>query len=490
MKKLLSLCMSMLILCLFCTELRGNALNFTPNFEIHSDAAMLLNLDTDTVLYQKNADKQYMAGSMAQIMTAIVVLENCSDLSMNITANSNLYTQFTTTEYPDDVRYADIKDGDILSVEELLYAMMLTSSAEAAVLLADHFGNGSVPDFVAMMNEKAKALGCTQTYFTNPTGIYNPSQKTSANDLAIMTKYALSLGKFETIATAETFTPYTPNKENHTPDWSWSHSNTMMQATSPYYVTGVKGIKTSNLTAQGRSIICEASQDGNTYLAILLAAPFEDADGDLQYYHQLDACNLLEWVFGHFDYQTILSESTELGQIKVANGEGSDYVLVKPAQTFTTLWYDAADMSSIVQEVVLDENVSAPVNKGEKLGVVTLKFAGEQIASIDLVATSDVKLSSFKYYMGLIQHFPKSDWLLKAVIISLLLCAIYVALCVYAHVCYKQRLKPVTPVHLKPKASAVKREAAQRTTRERREQNSQQQKRRPPQNPQNPQNPQ
>lgn len=469
MKKILSVCMSLLILCCFCTNLSGHALNFTPNFEIRSNAALLLNLDTDTVLYQKNADTQYMPGSLVQIMTAIIVLENCKDLSTNITANEALYSQFTATEYPDDIRYADIEEGDVLSVEELLYAMLLTSSCEASILLADHFGNGSVPNFVAMMNEKAKELGCTQTNFTNPTGIYNSAQKTTANDLAIITKYALSLGRFESIATAPSFSPYTPNLDRHDPSWTWTHSNTMIEATSNYYVSGVKGLKTANMTAQGRSLICEASRDGNSFLVILLAAPFEDADGDLQFYHQADAASLLNWVFKHFSYQIILGENTELGQIKVKNGDGSDYVLVKPKNAFMTLWYDTADMSSIVQDVTLYENVSAPVEAGEKLGEVTLKFSGEVIATIDLVATSSVKLSTYKYYLGLIQHFPKTPWLTNAIIISILLCAIYIALCIYAHVYHKQRLKPVQPVHLKPKASAVKRESAQRVARERRE---------------------
>ncbi|MBQ9110935.1 MAG: D-alanyl-D-alanine carboxypeptidase [Oscillospiraceae bacterium] len=469
MKKLLSLCMSFLVLCCFCTNLHGQALNFTPNFEIRSQAALLMSLDTDTILYQKNAENQYMPGSLVQIMTAVVVLENCQDLRTNITADSSLYTQFTTTEYPDDLRYADIKDGNVLSVEELLHAMLLTSSAEAAILLANHFGNGSVPNFVQMMNDKAKALGCTQTNFTNPTGIYNAAQKTTAADLAIITKYALSLGRFEDIATASTFSTYTPNESPST-GWTWAHSNTMIEATSPYYVKGVKGLKTANMTTQGRSIVCEASRDGNSYLIILLAAPFEDSDGDLQYYHQADAANLLNWAFEHFSYQTILSESTELGQIKVENGDGSDYVLVKPEQSFMTLWYDSADMASIVQEVTLDEDVSAPVDAGDKLGEVVLKFSGEQIAAIDLVATSSVELSPFKYYMALIQHFPKTPWLMRAVIISILLCAIYIALCVYAHVCHQQRLKPVQPVHLKPSTSGVKREAARSTDRERRAQ--------------------
>ncbi len=471
MKKLLSLCMSFLILCCFCTSLRGHALNFTPSFTIRSQAALLMNLDTDTVLYQKNADTQYMPGSLVQIMTAIIVLENCSDLSTNITADSALYSQFTNTEYPDDIRYAEIKNGDVLSVEELLHAMLLTSSSEASVILANHFGNGSIPTFVSMMNEKAQELGCTQTNFVNPTGMYNAAQKTTANDLAIITKYALSLGRFESIATAESFTPYTPNLDRHNPDWTWTHSNTMIQASSPYYVSGVKGLKTANMSVQGRSIICEASRDGNTFLVVLLAAPFEDSNGDLQYYHQADACNLLEWVFEHFSYQTILSGSTELRQIKVQNGDGSDYVLVKPSETFMTLWYDSADTASIIQEFSIPDSVTAPVNEGDKLGEVTLKFSGEEIATIDLVATSSVKLSPFKYYMALIQHFPKTDWLMKAVLISLLLCAIYIALCLYSHICYKQRLKPVQPVHLKPRTSGVKREAARSTDKERKKQN-------------------
>lgn len=459
MKKILSICMSVLLLFCFCTSIPVKAVSFTPNFEINSEAAMLINLDTDAVLYHKNADTQYMPGSLVQIMAAVVVLENCTDLSTNITVDSSLYSYFTNSEYPDDVRTADIKNGDVLSVEELLYAMLLTSSCEASVLLAAHFGGGSVENFVTMMNDKAEELGCTNTNFTNVTGLYSAAQTTTVNDLAIITKYALTVGKFEEIATAGSFKPYTPNLERHDVDWTWTHSNTMMQSSSSYYLEGAKGIKTANLTAQGRNIICEASRDGNTYLVILMAAPFDDSEGNLQYYHLTDASALFRWAFNHFDYKTLLSENTELGQITVKNGDGVDYVLVKPESAYMALWYDMADSASIVQEVSLYENVSAPVKAGDKLGTVTLKFSGEVIDTIDLVATSDVKLSTFKYYLALITHFPKTSWLMKAVMISLVLCAIYIALCVYSHISYKQRLKPIQPVHLKPRASAVKKEA-------------------------------
>ncbi|MDE5564470.1 MAG: D-alanyl-D-alanine carboxypeptidase, partial [Oscillospiraceae bacterium] len=193
-KKILSFCVSLVLMCCFCVNITGRAVLFTPDFDINSSAGLLVNLDTDEVLYRKNSDTQYMPGSLVQIMEAVVVLENCTNLSMRIIADASLYNGLSQSEYAEDMRYADIKDGDILTVEELLYALMLTSSCEAAVLLANQFGNGSIPNFITMMNDKAAELGCTQTSFTNVTGMYDVGQKTTANDLALITKYALSLG--------------------------------------------------------------------------------------------------------------------------------------------------------------------------------------------------------------------------------------------------------------------------------------------------------
>ena len=164
MRKIFSVLLSVVMVCCFCVNVTAKAVTFTPSFEIHSAGAMLINLDTKEVLCQKNADTQYMTGSLVQIMETVVVLENCSNLSMHITVDPALYTNIET-EYPDDIRYADIKEGDTFTVEELLYAVMLTSSCEAATMLANQFGNGSIPNFVAMMNEKATEFGMYTNQF-------------------------------------------------------------------------------------------------------------------------------------------------------------------------------------------------------------------------------------------------------------------------------------------------------------------------------------
>ncbi len=460
LKKLLSVFLAVLIVGCFCTSLAGQAVSFTPNFEINSAACVLINTDTGNILYEKNADEQYMPGSLVQIMETALILEKCNDLKMQLTCDSELVKRYQATDYPDDLRYADIYDGDVLTVEDLLYALMLTSSCEAAVILANQFGNGSVAGFVDLMNAKAKEIGCTQTNFTNVTGIYDTSQQTTARDMTKITQYALSVSKFLNFASAISYAPETPNPERHKMDeWIWTHSNAMMQENSAYYLEGTKGIKTANLNQQGRNIICQGTKDGNTFLVVLLAAPFTDSEGVLKYYHMTDARDLLKWAFTHFNYQTILSDSTELGQITVKNGDGVDYVLVRPAKSFMSLWYDGADINSIVQEIKLDDNVSAPVQQGEKLGTVTLKFSGQELTTIDLISTTSVELSQKKYYLALAKHFPHTEWMTRAVFLSAILCAVYLVLCIYAHVLYTQKPKTVEPVHLKPKASAVKKEA-------------------------------
>ncbi len=465
MKRVLSICMALVLALACCVSVKGKAISFTPNFTIQSEAAALVSLDTEEIVYAKNVDTLYSPGSLVQIMVAVIVLENCSDLSTTVVVDSSLYAQFTGTNYPDDIRYADIENGDVLTVKELLYAMMLTSSCEASVVLADYIGGGSSESFVAMMNDKAEELGMTQTYYVNPTGMYSDAQRTTVNDTIALTRYALSVNRFEEIASTSN---YTVTDSEGKEQFSWTHSNSMLLSSSDYYMEGVKGIKTANLTAQGRSIVCEASLDGTSYLVVCMAAPFEDSEGTLQYYHLDDATSLLEWGFSHFSYETILSSTTELGQVTINNGDGTDYVLVRPVSSYMTLWYDSADTASIVQEIALDENVSAPVEAGDILGTVTLKYSGETIAEIDLVATSSVELSTYKYYLALIKHFPETDWLYRAILISALLCAIYIALCIHSYAVYRQKLKPVQPTHLKPKASAVKREAEKERAKEER----------------------
>ena len=322
-----------------------------------------------------------MPGPLVNIMTAVVCIEQCTDLNQEIIIDESIYTDLYVTEYPDDIRTAEIYNEDILTYTDLLYAMMLTSSIEASQTIAYNIGGRSVSSFVDKMNEKASELGLKSTHFTNPTGMYDENQYTSARDMAILTEYALSIPNFEKICSTYSYNPSVPNLERHEDrsEWIWYHSNSMMDSESDYYYPGARGVKTGNLEKGGRNIVALASKDGNNYLTVAMRSPLSDANGNTQFYHLEDARDLFNWAFNHFSYQIILAETAELGEIPVSLADGNDYVLARPKEEISLLWYDDIDVSLINRDNITwyKKSLQAPVKKGELLGEVTLEYSGE-----------------------------------------------------------------------------------------------------------------
>jgi len=453
MKKI-SLLLAVLMIITFITPPRSQALNF-PGPNISSESALVVSIDNDLIVHEKNADMRQMPGSLANIMTAIVCLENLNDLKQEVTVNSSVYADLEYSEYPEDLRYANIKNGDRLTVGDLLYAMMLTSSVEASMTIADLVGNGNIDKFVTMMNETAQKIGCTSTQFTNPTGLYDEGQYTTARDMCYITKYALKNHSIiKTISETFSYNPSVPNFDRHPKhsEWIWEHSNIMMDNNSTYYYAGAKGIKTGNLSAAGRNIVTMASRDGFTYLIVLLKAPIRLEEKDSKFYHIDDATILLNWAFSQFAYRTILSETEESGECPVSLAVGGEYVLVRPKAEVSSLWFKGVETSMIEKKIQLYTNVKAPVQKGDKLGEVTLKYAGAEIATVDLVAMSNVERSLTKYNLFALKKFPDSEWFSKAITISVILCALYILLCIYSFTVFKNGKKPVKPIYAVPKA--------------------------------------
>ncbi|MCQ2434053.1 MAG: serine hydrolase [Oscillospiraceae bacterium] len=419
----------------------ASALVFTPNCTVSSEAAVLLNMDIGEIVYEKNADMKEMPAYLTQVMTAVIALESCPKISEEtITGDAELFAPLANYENQGDLRYAEIDAGDTLTVEDLLYAMMLTSSVEASLMLANHFG-GSEDAFVEKMNEKASQLGMTSTRFTNATGLYSARQVTTARDMMKLLQYAMTVSQFETISCASNYTPATAESVGKQGDWAWEHSNPMSNSESEYYCAGVRGIKTGTLREGGRNICCKAARDGNNYLLVCLNAPLTDAEGNSNFFHLEDVKNIFEWAFAHLTYQKLLGDNDEIDEVQVANADGNDFVIVKPEQGFSCIWCDTADMDSIQQIVTLDENVQAPVKTGDKLGTISLKLSGETLAEVNLVAASSVERSLWKYNVSLIPGFFRSSALGKALKTALLLSILYVGACIFFFARYKTERK-------------------------------------------------
>lgn len=446
MKKFLSALTALFITVPFLCVPKANAVNFTLKTPLQSESVVLINRDTDTVINEKNADTRQMPGPLVNIMTAVVVLENCDNINQEIVMDETVYSDIIyNEEHPDDVRTAEIYNGDVLTVTDLLYAMMLTSSMEASQTLAYYVGGSNVDNFVNLMNQKAGELGLENTHFTNPTGLYDTDQYTTARDMATLTKYALNVSIFEQIATTYEYKPSVPNQANHEDfnEWTWTHSNEMMNSESTNYYNSAKGIKTANLEEAGRNIVTLASKDGNNYLAVLMKSPVSDADGNPVYSHIEDAITLFDWAFTHISYQVLLADTAEVGELPVELADGNDYVLARPAKEVSMLWYDEIDVAVVNKYDIkwYKKSLYAPVKKGEPLGEVTLKYNGEELGTVELVAVSDVKRSSSKYNLFAVKQFKDSKWFKTAFTVSFILCAIYILMCVYSWIVYKNKKK-------------------------------------------------
>lgn len=167
--------------------------------EITGAGAVVMENSTKTVVYSKNPDEVYDPSSAVKVMTALIALEN-SQLTDQVTFTDTGLASISTGSLNIQAR-----SGEVMTMEQCLYAMLLVSANDAAAQVAEQLGGGSIDAFVQMMNQKAQALGCTNTVFTNPTGLSDPNQHTTPRDLALIMQAAMSNETFRTITSAASY---------------------------------------------------------------------------------------------------------------------------------------------------------------------------------------------------------------------------------------------------------------------------------------------
>lgn len=441
MKKLSVIIAAALIFALF-VPLRSEAITFTPNFTVNSEAAVLINLDKNITVYEKNPTKKIYPASLTKIMTAMVVLDNVKDLD-NTTFEAPLVV--FDELYGQGASAVGFSRGEIATVSDLMYSMLMYSACESAGILAYNVGGESIPNFVDMMNKKAEAIGCTGTHFVNPHGLHDPDQYTNARDMALIAKYAVeNYPKFVEIACT---TQYTMGATNYQAE-GWAtiyHTNKMLSTGSDYYYQYARGLKTGTLDESGRNLVSMARKDGNNYLLVTMGAPMYDAEGNTANGQYEDHKNIYEWAFNNFSYEKILSSSQEITELPVLLGQDSDHVLLVPAEDYYTLWPATLDVSTLKTEISTEDYtdsdgaVTAPIAKGQKLGTYTLSLSGEVLCSVDLIAKDGVELSQIDYNIMKAKAFVGSFWFKLAAGIALVLIIAYVI--IYAAAAKKRRRK-------------------------------------------------
>ena len=429
-KKLTALFSLFLTVFVFTSSVAANAATFNIDFSTYSAAIELVNLDTNTVVYQKNADMRREPASTTKIMTFIVASEHIKDLEgTKITVTKSVVDKLLGT----GSSLSGIKEGDVLTALQLLNCMLVPSGNDAALVLADYIGGGNVDAFVDMMNAKAKELGCTGTHFANPHGLHDDNHYTTAHDLYLMTKYAMSLPHFTEI-TSQTIYTYKPvGGPRAGKPLTLSTTNYLINKNllgGKYYYQYARGIKTGHTDESVYCLVSSATAEGYSYLCVALGAPDVDSKGKpiSTRGEMIDTAALYRWAFRNLELKQIVKTQDSLGEIKVNYAWNKDKVLLVAEKNYSAMLPINVSASSVVITKHIPESINAPIKKGQVIGTATLSYANQQLTTINLVASESVERSEVLHTTDTIKQILTSTWFLVIAGIIVLLLIIYIIL--------------------------------------------------------------
>ena len=227
--------------------------DWPSDVSIEAEGGIVMDADTGTILYSKNAHIPYFPASITKILTALIVIENC-DLNETVTFSHNAVYNVESNSSS-----AGLDVGDTLSVRDCLYAMLSKSANEVANALAEHVA-GTTEDFAVLMNQKAASLGCQDSNFANPSGLNNPDHYTSVYDMALIGQAAL---KNETFVDIDSTLYYDLPVTKRNPDGARIYpGHKMIKKNSAEYYSGAFGGKTGYTSLAGNTLVTLAKRDG------------------------------------------------------------------------------------------------------------------------------------------------------------------------------------------------------------------------------------
>ena len=448
----------------------------------HCKAYLMLNLDTDTVVYADNADEQLPMASLTKIMTYIVAYETIPDIeNTEITIPQSVFDELSGT----GSSMADFDVGDTFTGEQMLYLMMVPSGNNAALTLAKYVdqlyasgqlgqaasqeegsaagsddpeagaGSGETSSstesgssesstqtsgefdptdytgtsyFVQLMNEKAAQLGCTNTHFTNPHGLHNENHYSTARDMVTITKYAMSLPLFTEVTGTTAYNYYPighPEKEKTASTTNRLMTDWVGNDGYYYYYRYATGIKTGSHDQAGYCIVASATYEGYTYVVACLGSPSVDSDvhGEM-----LDSASLFRWAFLNLEIRTVAAQGDILADVPLEYAWQQDRLQLVAGENVSVMLPKNVDSSSIIVETSVPDSVQAPVERGEQVGTATLSYAGEPIATVPLVAAESVSRSEMLSFLSQGSSVLTSPWFLIIMGVILVLVLVYVLL--------------------------------------------------------------
>lgn len=367
--------------------------NGIPAFTADAEAAILVNAETGDVLYERNATERAYPASTTKIMTALLVLENMDpDDTITMTKED--------VDLEPGSSNANLMEGETLTVEDLLYCLMLPSANEAANAFAREIG-GSIEGFANKMNARAKELGCTNTHFVNANGLHDENHYTCAKDMALIAQEAMKHELFATVVnTAQHRLPATNKQESRI---ILTTNHLILSRYSDVYYAAANGIKTGHTTPAGYCLVSQAQENGYTYYAVVLGCQMKSGASYAGSF--TETIRLFDWAFDNWRLRTADAKGSAITEQHVRLGKGTDTITLvtqKDAEVLVPKTLNVEDMTVTYQ---IEDEYTAPIAKGSVLGTVTYSYDGKDYATVNLVALTDVDRSAVLYILDLIDQF-------------------------------------------------------------------------------------
>ena len=402
-------------------------------FSVPTKAALLVELNSNTVLYALDATERNYPASLTKIMTCMLAIENgnMEDMvTVSENALANLHAAGST---------AELQVGEEMSLRNLLYCLMISSGNDAANVIAEHIG-GSIPEFVDMMNSRAAELGCTRTNFANPHGLHDENHYTTAQDLYRIVTEAMKYPLFlEITNTPDYVVPATNLSEERT-----LRTTNMLISTAgnnSWKYSKAAGIKTGFTTPAGRCLISTAEDGDMKLLGIIMGAETaQDALGDYSVQRSFPECiNMFEYGFHTFSFSTVLTTLYPIAEIQVNQSAGSQTVALAPTEPIRTLVEAGVEQKDLDLDIrLVADSVTAPVEAGEILGEVTVSYNGRILGTCPLGAITSVARSEITHQVEEVKTSVANNWWKWLLFIPLGLAALLIIVIILLQV-YRRR---------------------------------------------------
>lgn len=338
-----------------------------------AESAVLMDMDTGKILYEKNSDTPLPPASITKIMSMLLIMEAIDEGKVNW--NDKVRTSERAASMGGSQIFLEV--GEEMTVEDLMKGVAIASGNDATVALAEHIA-GTEENFIQMMNDRAQELGMENTHFVNTNGLPAPGHETTARDIAVMSR---ELMKHEEITRFTGVYEDYLREESDKPFWL-VNTNRLVK-----FYDGMDGLKTGYTSEAQYCLAATAKRGDMRLIAVVMGAPSPKKRNE-------HITSMMDYAFSQYETHPIHKEGDVVGKVKVDKGAQTEAELVVPHQ-ISVLTEKGKSTDQFVTTVEPHPNLTAPINQGDLLGSVKIEKDGQVETEVQIVATEDIPRASF-----------------------------------------------------------------------------------------------